>query len=70
MNGGAQNLETDHGLNKIDFKGEALAFRETSSGLIISLNSFLDVIFQKEDELRKKFEKESEKRKRLEEELK
>jgi collagen type IV alpha-3-binding protein len=36
-NGGAQNLETDHGLQAVDFKGEALTFRETTSAVLTTL---------------------------------
>lgn len=70
VDGGGQNFETDHDLRKIDFKGEAITFRETSSGLIHSLNNCLEVVVQKEDQLNKKFDKEFEKRKKLEDELK
>lgn len=70
INGGVQNLETEHGLNALDFKGEAITFRETSSGLMIALHHCLDVVAQKEDQQKKKLDKEFEKRKKVQEELK
>lgn len=68
--GGVQNLETDHGLQAVDFKGEAITFRETTSAVLTTLNHCLEIIMSKEDGLKKKLDKEAEKRKKLEEELK
>lgn len=70
MSGGVQNLETEHGLRAVDFKGEAITFRETTSGVLAALNNCLEIIAQKEDALKKKMDKEVDKRKKLEEELK
>lgn len=64
-NAGVQNLET-----VVDFKGEAITFRETSSGLMVALNHCLDIVTQKEDQLKKRLDKEFEKRKKVEDELK
>lgn len=69
LDAGVQNLETN-GLGAHDFKGEAITFRETSSGVLSSFNDCLDIIMQKEDGLKKKLERETEKRKHLEDELK
>lgn len=68
--GSVQNLDNEHGFNSVDFKGEAITFRETSSGLMVTLNYCLDIVTHKEDQLKKKLDKEFEKRKKLEEELK
>lgn len=68
--GGGQTLETQHGIRATDFKGEAITFRETTSGVITTLNHCLDIIMQKESSLIKKLDKETEKRKKSEEELK
>lgn len=70
VSGGVQNLETDHGLRAIDFKGEAITFRETTSGVLTTLNHCLDIIMQKEDGLKKKLDRETEKRRKLEDDLK
>lgn len=70
LNGGAQNLETEHGLRTIDFKGEAITFRETTSAVLITLRSCLEIIILKEDGLKKKLDREMDKRKKVEEELK
>lgn len=68
--GGIQNLEIDHELRAIDFKGEAITFRETTSAVLTSLNHCLEIIVQKEDGLKKKLDRETDKRKKIEEELK
>lgn len=67
---GQVNLETEQGLSAVDFKGEAITFRETSNGVLTTLNHCLEIIMQKEDGVKKKLDKEIEKRKRLEDELK
>lgn len=69
VNGSVQSLEIDHGLSSIDFKGEAITFRETTAGVITTLNHCVDIIMQKEDGLKKKLDKEVERRKKLEDEL-
>ena len=65
--GGLQSLGE---AQAIDFKGEAITFRETTNGVLTALGHCLDIIMQKEDGLKKKLEKETEKRKKVEEELK
>jgi collagen type IV alpha-3-binding protein len=70
VNGGAQNLETEHGLRAIDFKGEAITFRETTTAVLGTLNHCVEIIVNKEDGLKRKYDKEVEKRKKLEEDLK
>lgn len=70
VNGGYQNLELEHGLRTVDFKGESITFRETTAGVIATLNHCLEIIVQKEDGIKKKFDKEVDKRRKLEEELK
>lgn len=67
--GGVQNLEAEHGLKAVDFKGEAITFRETTSAVLTSLNHCLEIIMSKEDGLKKKLDREVEKRKKVEEEL-
>lgn len=67
--GGAHNLEIDHELRAIDFRGEAITFRETTSAVLTSLNHCLEIIVQKEDGLKKKLDRETDKRKKVEDEL-
>lgn len=64
-----QSLELER-LRPEDFKGEAITFRETTSGLMSTLNSCLEIVIQKEDQLKKKLDKETDRRKKLEDELK
>lgn len=70
MSGGAQNLETEHGLRAVDFKGEAITFRETTSAVLTTLNHCLEIIMNKEDGLKKKLDREMERRKKAEDDLK
>jgi collagen type IV alpha-3-binding protein len=57
-------------LRAVDFKGEAITFRETTSAVLTTLHHCLDIIMSKEDGLKRKLDKEAEKRKKAEEELK
>lgn len=68
--GTVNKLEADNDIRIEDFKGEAITFRETTAGVLTTLNHCLDIITQKDDVLKKKLDKEIEKRKKLEEELK
>jgi collagen type IV alpha-3-binding protein len=65
-----ETLNAESGLNTLDFKGEAITFRETTAGVIETLNSCLDIIVQKEESVKKKLDCEIEKRRKVEEELK
>lgn len=65
-----QNLESEHNLRVDDFKGEAITFRETTLGVLTTLNHCLEIIVQKEDGMKRKLEREIEKRRNAEEELK
>ena len=51
----------------IDFKGEAITFRETTSAIVDTLQVCLDIISQKDENHKKKLEKEIEKRNKTEE---
>lgn len=63
-------LESEFGVRSVDFKGEAITFRETSTAVITSLQHCLEIIVLKDDVLKRKLDKEVEKRKKLEEQLK
>jgi len=65
-----RDFEAEHGLKAVDFKGEAITFRETTSGVLITLNHCLEIIVQKDDGLKKRLDREIEKRRKMEEELK
>lgn len=69
INGATHQLETDNDIRIVDFKGEAITFRETTAGVLTTLNHCLDIIVQKDECLKKKLDKEVEKRKKLEEDL-
>lgn len=51
-------------------KGEAITFKETTSGVMSTLQHCLEIIVQKDDNLQRKLDKEIEKRRILEEQLK
>lgn len=68
-NGVVHQLEAENEILLTDFKGEAITFRETTSGVLTTLNHCVDIILQGEDGMKKKLDKETEKRKKLEEEL-
>lgn len=61
---------SNENLQIIDFKGEAITFRETIAAVLESLNHCLEILSQKEESMKKKVEREVEKRKLCEQELK
>ncbi|KAG5678268.1 hypothetical protein PVAND_007958 [Polypedilum vanderplanki] len=65
-----QSFELNNGLKSIDFKSEAITFRETTLGVLTTLNHCLELISQKEENFKRKLEREIERRKKVEEELK
>lgn len=54
-------------LRPIDFRGEAITFRETTSGVVTTLQHCLDIIVQRDDTWKRKFDRESDRRRRAEE---
>lgn len=54
----------------IDFKGEAMTFKATTSGVLATLEHCLEMVRQNEDLWRKRLEREMERRRRLEENIK
>lgn len=60
----------DENLQLVDFKGEAITFRETTAAVLDSLNHCLEILAQKEESMKKKLERELEKRRLCEQELK
>ena len=53
-------------MNAPDFKGEALTFKATTSGVLETLAHCLELVSQREDGWRKRLERETERRKRIE----
>lgn len=60
----------DENLKVVDFKGEAITFRETTTAVLESLNNCLEILSQKEESMKKKLEREIDKRRKSEQELK
>ncbi|XP_054277748.1 ceramide transfer protein-like isoform X2 [Macrosteles quadrilineatus] len=53
----------------VDFRGEALTFRETTAAMLSNLQQCLDAVGQRDDVWRKRLEREVDKRKQLEQAL-
>ncbi|XP_044734973.1 ceramide transfer protein isoform X1 [Chrysoperla carnea] len=60
------NIQPSPNLPPVDFKGEAITFEATTSGVLETLDHCLDLVIQREDVWRKKLEREIERRKRIE----
>ncbi|XP_063226117.1 ceramide transfer protein [Bacillus rossius redtenbacheri] len=56
----------EHGLQAVDFKGEALTFKATTAGVLDTLQHCLELVMQREDVWRRRLEKEAERRRRVE----
>ncbi|CAG5128563.1 unnamed protein product [Candidula unifasciata] len=56
-----------HGGHSIDFKGEALTFKSTTSGIIATLSHCIELMGQREEAWKKKVDREVDKRKKFEE---
>lgn len=61
------HINPEHGVHAIDFKGEAITFKATTSAVLTTLQHCLDLFNQKEELWKKKIEREIEKRKKIEE---
>lgn len=70
VNGMESHLELGNGLKTIDFKGEAITFRATTAGVLTTLQHCVDIILQKDENLKRKLDKEIERRKRAEDQVK
>jgi len=58
-----------HGLDALDFKGEAITFKATTAGILATLGYCIELMGQREDHLKKRFEREQALRKQFEERL-
>ncbi|KAG8288708.1 Collagen type IV alpha-3-binding protein [Homalodisca vitripennis] len=59
-------VASDHALQAVDFKGEALTFRETTGAMLSNLQHCLDAVGQREEVWRRRLEREVDRRKVLE----
>lgn len=59
-------LELGDGLRPIDFKGESITFRATTSGVLTTLQHCLDIIVQRDECWKRRLERENDKRKKAE----
>lgn len=66
--GGNPNPTASHS-KAIDFKGEAMTFKATTTGVLTTLEHCLEMVRQSEDVWRKRLERELERRRRLEENI-
>ena len=56
-----------HGTHSLDFKGEAITFKATTSGILTTLSHCIELITTREESWRRRLEKEAERRKKAEE---
>ncbi|EDW68748.1 ceramide transfer protein isoform X1 [Drosophila virilis] len=63
----AQPLDLGDGLKPIDFKGESITFRATTSGVLSTLQHCLEIIAENDESWKRKLEREIDRRRRAEE---
>ncbi|XP_030372401.1 collagen type IV alpha-3-binding protein isoform X2 [Scaptodrosophila lebanonensis] len=63
-------LDLGDGLKAIDFKGESITFRATTSGVLSTLQHCLEIIAESDESWKRKLEREIDKRRRAEEQNK
>lgn len=68
--GNSQPLDLGDGLKPIDFKGESITFRATTSGVLSTLQHCLEIIAENDESWKRKLEREIDKRRRTEEQNK
>lgn len=61
-----KELLLQHGAHALDFKGEAITFKATTSGILTTLSHCIELITQREDSWRRRLEKEVDRRKKTE----
>jgi len=64
----ASSLEK-HGLQAVDFKGEAITFKATTAGILATIGYCIELMGQREEQLKKRLEREQALRKQFEERL-
>ncbi|XP_034110575.1 ceramide transfer protein isoform X1 [Drosophila albomicans] len=66
----SQPLDLGDGLKPIDFKGESITFRATTTGVLSTLQHCLEIIAENDESWKRKLEREIDKRRRAEEQNK
>lgn len=61
-----KELLLQHGAHALDFRGEAITFKATTSGILSTLSHCIELITQREDSWRRRLDKEVERRKKAE----
>lgn len=61
-----RDLLLQHGAHAIDFKGEAITFKATTTGILATLSHCIELMAQREETWRRRVEKEIERRKKIE----
>jgi len=61
------DLLLQHGLHAVDFKGEAITFKATTTGILATLQYCIELMGQREDQLKKRLEREQIARRQAEE---
>lgn len=69
VSGGSNPAGTISHSRAIDFKGEAMTFKATTTGVLETLEHCLEMVRQSEDVWRKRLERELDRRRRLEENI-
>ena len=52
-----KELLAQHGAHAVDFKGEAITFKATTSGIINTLSHCIELLTQREENWKRRFEK-------------
>jgi len=65
----SRNLMRQHGLHNVDFKGEAITFKATTTGILSTLGYCIELMGQREDQWKRRLEREVGARKAAEERL-
>jgi len=63
----SSELLLQHGLHAVDFKGEAITFKATTAGILATLQYCIELMGQREDQLKKRLEREQIARRQAEE---
>ncbi|XP_042898192.1 ceramide transfer protein [Parasteatoda tepidariorum] len=61
-----KELLVQHGKHAVDFKGEAITFKATTSGILNTLSHCIELLSQREENWKRRLEKEGEKRRKIE----
>jgi len=62
----SRDLLLQHGLHAVDFKGEAITFKATTTGILATISYCIELMVQREEMVRRRLEKEQAARKLLE----